>query len=215
MGDRGRATRGTPSLHGTGRRVLLRADQSRASSRERLARAHVLVATSIREGWGLNVSEAAACGTPTIGYSVPGLVDSVRASGGALVEPTPTALGTALVDFFAGELRLEPSDLDRELAGGRRARRAPARRGRRKPPAARPVSSRQLGREARSRRASRARSQESQPLPHADAMGEHVDRRDENQARGPRVGSVPLARRARRPTPLQAAPPRQARRAGA
>jgi len=76
---------------------------------ERLARAHVLVATSIREGWGLNVSEAAACGTPSIGYSVPGLVDSVSASGGALVEPSPTALGSALVDFFNGELHLEPS----------------------------------------------------------------------------------------------------------
>lgn len=74
----------------------------------RLARAHVLVSTSVREGWGLNVSEAAACGTPSIAYGVPGLVDSVRASGGALVEPSPDALGDALVRFFRGELRLEP-----------------------------------------------------------------------------------------------------------
>ena len=76
--------------------------------RDRLARSHVLVATSVREGWGLNVSEAAACGTPSIGYAVPGLVDSVPASGGALVEPTPAALGDALVRFFRGELPLEP-----------------------------------------------------------------------------------------------------------
>jgi glycosyltransferase involved in cell wall biosynthesis len=76
--------------------------------RDRLARAHVLVATSVREGWGLNVSEAAACGTPAIGYSVPGLVDSIPASGGALVEPTPDALGSALVDFFAGARSLGP-----------------------------------------------------------------------------------------------------------
>lgn len=76
--------------------------------RNRLARAHVLVATSVREGWGLNVSEAAACGTPAIGYAVAGLVDSVPASGGALVEPRPEALGTALVEFFSGRLRLEP-----------------------------------------------------------------------------------------------------------
>jgi glycosyltransferase involved in cell wall biosynthesis len=75
---------------------------------DRLARAHVLVATSVREGWGLNVSEAAACGTPSLGYRVPGLVDSVAASGGALVEPTPAALGKALGDFFAGRLRLQP-----------------------------------------------------------------------------------------------------------
>lgn len=75
---------------------------------ERLARAHVLVATSVREGWGLNVSEAAACGTPAIGYRVPGLVDSVPASGGALVEPRPDALAQALVELFSGRLRLEP-----------------------------------------------------------------------------------------------------------
>ena len=75
---------------------------------ERLARAHVLVVTSIREGWGLNVSEAAACGTPSIGYAVPGLVDAVPASGGALAGATPPALGDALIAFFAGRLPLEP-----------------------------------------------------------------------------------------------------------
>jgi glycosyltransferase involved in cell wall biosynthesis len=75
----------------------------------RLARAHVLVSTSVREGWGLTVSEAAACGTPSIAYAVPGLVDSVRASGGAVVEPTPTALADALERFFTGSLALEPA----------------------------------------------------------------------------------------------------------
>ena len=75
---------------------------------DRLARAHVLVTTSVREGWGLNVSEAAACGTPSLGYRVPGLIDSVAASGGGLVEPTPAALGEALGDFFAGRLQLQP-----------------------------------------------------------------------------------------------------------
>lgn len=80
----------------------------RSELRERLARAQVLVATSVREGWGLNVSEAAACGTPSIGYRVPGLVDSVPASGGALVDPTPAALGETLRDLFAGRLQLQP-----------------------------------------------------------------------------------------------------------
>jgi glycosyltransferase involved in cell wall biosynthesis len=75
---------------------------------QRLARAHVLVSTSVREGWGLNVSEAAAYGTPSIAYDVPGLVDSVAASGGALVEQSPTALGDALVRFFRHELLLQP-----------------------------------------------------------------------------------------------------------
>jgi glycosyltransferase involved in cell wall biosynthesis len=74
----------------------------------RTAAAHVLVATSVREGWGLNVSEAAACGTPAIGYRVPGLVDSIAASGGLSVEPDPAALGEALVELFAGRVELTP-----------------------------------------------------------------------------------------------------------
>jgi glycosyltransferase involved in cell wall biosynthesis len=77
-----------------------------AERNERIARAHVLVATSIREGWGLNVSEAAAYGTPAIGYAVPGLVDSIPASGGALVDAQPKALGDALTAFFEGRLQL-------------------------------------------------------------------------------------------------------------
>src|SRR2546425_6471929 len=88
-----------------GAALLGRVDEKERAAR--LARAHVLVATSVREGWGLNVSEAAACGTPSIGYRVPGLVDSVQAAGGAVVEPKPEALGKALVDFFAGRLSLQ------------------------------------------------------------------------------------------------------------
>jgi glycosyltransferase involved in cell wall biosynthesis len=76
--------------------------------RELLARAHVLVTTSVREGWGLNVSEAAACGTPAIGYRVPGLVDSISASGGALVDEDVHALATAVVDYLQERLVLEP-----------------------------------------------------------------------------------------------------------
>ena len=74
----------------------------------RLAQADVLVATSVREGWGLNVSEAAAVGTPTIGYRVDGLRDSIPASGGELVDPNPDSLAKALRDFFDGRLVLDP-----------------------------------------------------------------------------------------------------------
>ena len=35
------------------------------------------LATSVREGWGLMVTESAAAGTPTVAYDVPGLRDSV------------------------------------------------------------------------------------------------------------------------------------------
>jgi glycosyltransferase involved in cell wall biosynthesis len=63
---------------------------------ELMARAHVLVVTSVREGWGLVVDEAAAVGTPSIAYDVPGLRDSVPAAGGLLVPPSPAALAIAL-----------------------------------------------------------------------------------------------------------------------
>jgi glycosyltransferase involved in cell wall biosynthesis len=62
----------------------------------RLARAHVLLVTSVREGWGLVVTEAAQVGTPTIGYDVPGLRDSVVASNGILTSPDPKHLSAAL-----------------------------------------------------------------------------------------------------------------------
>jgi glycosyltransferase involved in cell wall biosynthesis len=75
---------------------------------DRVARAHVLVATSVREGWGLNVSEAAALGTPTIGYPVCGLVDSIASSGGHLVGESPAELARGLRSFFDGELPLVP-----------------------------------------------------------------------------------------------------------
>jgi glycosyltransferase involved in cell wall biosynthesis len=42
-----------------------------------LRRAHLLVHTSLREGWGLNVLEANAMGTPAVVYPVDGLVDAV------------------------------------------------------------------------------------------------------------------------------------------
>lgn len=43
-----------------------------------LQRAHVLVVPSVREGFGINVIEAASAGCPAVGYDVPGLRDSIR-----------------------------------------------------------------------------------------------------------------------------------------
>jgi len=44
---------------------------------EFLRRAHLHVITSHREGWGLTVTEAAAMGTPSVGYAVQGVRDSI------------------------------------------------------------------------------------------------------------------------------------------
>jgi hypothetical protein len=46
------------------------------------------------------VSEAAALGTPTIAYDVPGLRDSTRAAGGVVVPPTPEAMARWLVELL-------------------------------------------------------------------------------------------------------------------
>jgi glycosyltransferase involved in cell wall biosynthesis len=44
---------------------------------ELMRRAHLILVTSVREGWGIIVIEAAAMGTPAVVYSVQGLKDSV------------------------------------------------------------------------------------------------------------------------------------------
>ena len=70
---------------------------------ERLAKADVVVVTSVREGWGLVVTEAARVGTPTIAYDVPGLRDSVKAAGGNLCSPNPQDLALKLFHHFGNE----------------------------------------------------------------------------------------------------------------
>jgi glycosyltransferase involved in cell wall biosynthesis len=73
--------------------------------RDRIARSHALLVTSVREGWGLVVTEAASVGTPSIGYDVPGLRDSISVSGGVLVEPHPKALADSLLSGIDALLR--------------------------------------------------------------------------------------------------------------
>src|SRR5260370_30061312 len=66
-----------------------------------MAAAHVLLMTSVREGWGLVVSEANACGTPAIVYDVPGLRDSViHDQTGLIVQPSPSAMADAMIRLW-------------------------------------------------------------------------------------------------------------------
>lgn len=44
---------------------------------ECMSRAHCLLFPSLREGWGLTITESAAVGTPSIVYNSPGVVDAV------------------------------------------------------------------------------------------------------------------------------------------
>ena len=66
------------------------------------------LATSVREGWGLMVTESAAAGTPTVAYNVPGLRESViDAVTGVLVKESPQAAADELSGLFGTTERLK------------------------------------------------------------------------------------------------------------
>jgi glycosyltransferase involved in cell wall biosynthesis len=79
-----------------------------------LRHAHFLVHTSVREGWGLNVIEANAMGTPAIVYPVGGLVDSTVDNETGLVtrDETPAAVAETIQEIFKS-----PGKYDRLRAG--------------------------------------------------------------------------------------------------
>ncbi|RLA93067.1 MAG: glycosyltransferase family 1 protein [Deltaproteobacteria bacterium] len=72
---------------------------------ELMQKAHCICVTSVREGWGLIVTEANAMGTPAIVYNVPGLRDSVKEGINGLITPknTPQSLAITLTNFFRDE----------------------------------------------------------------------------------------------------------------
>jgi glycosyltransferase involved in cell wall biosynthesis len=62
-----------------------------------MTEAYALIMASVREGWGLVVTEANSCGTPAIVYDVPGLRDSVQhGQTGLIVAPSPKALAEGM-----------------------------------------------------------------------------------------------------------------------
>ncbi len=69
---------------------------------ELLARAHVILNPSIREGWGLVNIEANAFGTPVVAYKSPGLVDSVKdgVSGIIVSENSPWQMAAATCELL-------------------------------------------------------------------------------------------------------------------
>ena len=70
-----------------------------------LREAHFLLHTSLREGWGLNVIEANALGTPAIVYPTPGLVESTLHKQTGLVadEESPAALAAMIASVQSHE----------------------------------------------------------------------------------------------------------------
>jgi glycosyltransferase involved in cell wall biosynthesis len=72
-----------------------------------ISHAHILLVPAVREGWSIVVTEANALGTPTIGYNVNGLVDSIKnGRTGLLCDPNPEDMARKIVDLFRDPARL-------------------------------------------------------------------------------------------------------------
>lgn len=83
----------------------------RVSEDEKIAaidRSDVLVGTSVREGWGLTVTEAAMRNTPSVVYDIPGFRDSVVGGrSGDIVPPRPSALAKGVSELVRDRARYE------------------------------------------------------------------------------------------------------------
>ena len=77
--------------------VRLPGSVSHDEKTELLGTADILVGCSVREGWGLTVTEAARRGTPAVGYDIPGFRDSIDdGRTGLLTAPEPAALASGV-----------------------------------------------------------------------------------------------------------------------
>jgi UDP-N-acetylglucosamine 2-epimerase (non-hydrolysing) len=72
---------------------------------ELLRRSHFILVTSIKEGWGLIVTEANSQGTPAIGYKVDGICDSIKnnITGFLCENSSPSEMAKKIVKEFANQ----------------------------------------------------------------------------------------------------------------
>ncbi|MBI5049907.1 MAG: glycosyltransferase family 4 protein [Nitrospirae bacterium] len=70
-----------------------------------LGRSHILLVPSVREGFGINVIEAASVGVPAIGYDVPGLRDSIRHGETGFLVGSPSEAAQMVVELLEDQKR--------------------------------------------------------------------------------------------------------------
>lgn len=75
-----------------------------------MRKSHVLLVTSVKEGWGLVVTEAASQGTPAIVYDVDGLRDSAKDKK-FITKTNPKSLSKALVSYLENNTQHEARQL--------------------------------------------------------------------------------------------------------
>ena len=77
---------------------------SKARKIELMQRSHVIAVSSVKEGWGLIITEANSQGTPAVVYDADGLRDSVRhEQTGLVAKPNPQALAGAIVRMLSDQ----------------------------------------------------------------------------------------------------------------
>lgn len=69
-------------------------------------RSWLILSASVAEGWGMSLSEAAACGTPAVATRIPGHLDAVEHGVGGLLVP-PEGLADAIHGLLTDPNRLE------------------------------------------------------------------------------------------------------------
>ena len=90
---------------GIGNKILFFGFVSEEKKFDLLTRAWVLIHPSIKEGWGLNVIEAARCGTPAVVYDTSGLRDAVLDGKTGLIvkERSPEELGKTIYSLLSNQ----------------------------------------------------------------------------------------------------------------
>jgi glycosyltransferase involved in cell wall biosynthesis len=79
-------------------------------------RAWVVASTSLREGWGMTLTEAAACGTPAVATAIAGHVDAVLHGESGLLAESPDQIAGTLEQVITDDVlrnRLSRGALDR------------------------------------------------------------------------------------------------------
>ena len=92
-------------------RVTFHGRVSHERKRELLRDCHLHVFASHREGWGLTVTEGGALGTPSVGYDVPGVRDSIGVPEQLAPAADAEALGRAALALLSDPERYERARL--------------------------------------------------------------------------------------------------------
>jgi glycosyltransferase involved in cell wall biosynthesis len=88
---------------------------------ELMQRSHFIAVTSVKEGWGLIVSEAASQGTPSVVYNVDGLRDSVQhnRTGVIVDDNTPAGLARGIQTLLGSPRKYEELRRSGWMASGK------------------------------------------------------------------------------------------------